>query len=310
MCWMGAHLLPKTGKENRLPTTATAQRMTGKSQLSVRWYCFIVEILPFSMDVAGKRRMQRSVSPKSFGSPKAAGRSLPGQTGLQRFGRGLLASSHAGTRLPIAANCIQGTGRSPSARRGHAAEIPLSPSFPKAQKNGRHHKRCLPEKADDSTTSYGGIIRIRCKGRRWFLPLSPSSRAPPVFCCEPIIAPCPRPVNRFWGNGAEKSVLARDLGQAGEACLQLLVGGDVVGHLAVVELLVGHHVEVAGAGQAEEDGLFLAGLLAAAGPRRWPPGWRGCSRGRAGCPPPGRTAPPPQRPWSAPRPRASISPSW
>ena len=29
-----------------------------------------------------------------------------------------------------------------------------------------------------------------------------------------------------------------------------------------MEFLIGHHVKVAGAGQAEDDGLFLAGLLA------------------------------------------------
>ena len=60
-------------------------------------------------------------------------------------------------------------------------------------------------------------------------------------------------------------LLSRHLGQLGEAGLQLGVGGDVVGHLAVVELLVGHHVEVAGAGEAEDDGLFLAGLPALEG---------------------------------------------
>ena len=41
--------------------------------------------------------------------------------------------------------------------------------------------------------------------------------------------------------------------------------GDVVAHLAIVELLIGHHVKVAGAGQAKDDGLFLAGLLALEG---------------------------------------------
>ncbi len=51
-------------------------------------------------------------------------------------------------------------------------------------------------------------------------------------------------------------------GQLGEAGLQLLVGGDVVGHHTVVELLVGGHVEVPGARQAEDDGLGLAGLFA------------------------------------------------
>lgn len=60
-------------------------------------------------------------------------------------------------------------------------------------------------------------------------------------------------------------VLAGDLGQGGKAGLQLGVSGDVIRHLAVVELLIGHHVKVAGAGQAKDDGLFLAGLLALEG---------------------------------------------
>lgn len=52
------------------------------------------------------------------------------------------------------------------------------------------------------------------------------------------------------------------LGKRVAILLQLGVRGDIVLHLAVVELLVGHHVEVARAGEAEEDGLLLAGLLA------------------------------------------------
>ena len=59
--------------------------------------------------------------------------------------------------------------------------------------------------------------------------------------------------------------MSRHLGQLGEAGLQFCVSGDIVGHLAVVELLIGHHVEVAGAGQAKDDGLFLAGLPALEG---------------------------------------------
>ena len=47
--------------------------------------------------------------------------------------------------------------------------------------------------------------------------------------------------------------------------MQVGIGGDVVAHLAIVELLIGHHVKVAGAGQAKDDGLFLAGLLALEG---------------------------------------------
>ena len=60
-------------------------------------------------------------------------------------------------------------------------------------------------------------------------------------------------------------VLTGHLGQRGEAGFQFRVGGDVVRHLAVVELLIGHHVEVAGAGETEDNGLCLAGLLALEG---------------------------------------------
>ena len=56
------------------------------------------------------------------------------------------------------------------------------------------------------------------------------------------------------------SFLSVHLGQLVEAGLQFLVGGDVVGHLPVVEFLVGHHVEVARAGETKDDGLFLAGF--------------------------------------------------
>ena len=41
MCWMGAHLLPNMGKENRLPTTAMAQKIPARASL---WtlVCFMV----------------------------------------------------------------------------------------------------------------------------------------------------------------------------------------------------------------------------------------------------------------------------
>ena len=55
--------------------------------------------------------------------------------------------------------------------------------------------------------------------------------------------------------------VAGEVGDAVKALLQVGVGGDAVGHLAVVELLVGHHVEVAGAGEAEDDSFCLARLL-------------------------------------------------
>ena len=60
----------------------------------------------------------------------------------------------------------------------------------------------------------------------------------------------------------QKLFVAGEVGDAVKALLQVGVGGDVVGHLAVVELLVGHHVEVAGAGEAEDDSFCLARLLA------------------------------------------------
>ena len=56
-----------------------------------------------------------------------------------------------------------------------------------------------------------------------------------------------------------------DLGGLGQTGGDLLIGGDVVAHEAVVELLVGVHIEVARAGEAEDDGLFLAGFLALQG---------------------------------------------
>lgn len=40
------------------------------------------------------------------------------------------------------------------------------------------------------------------------------------------------------------------------------IGRDDVGHGAVVVLLVSEEVEISGAGESEEDGLFLACLLA------------------------------------------------
>jgi hypothetical protein len=54
-----------------------------------------------------------------------------------------------------------------------------------------------------------------------------------------------------------------DLGKLGEAALEILVRWLVVAHGAVVERFIGLHVEVAGAGEAEEDRLFASFRLAA-----------------------------------------------
>ena len=58
-------------------------------------------------------------------------------------------------------------------------------------------------------------------------------------------------------------LVAGEPGNAVKAFLQVGIGGNVVAHLAIVELLIGH--QVAGTGQAKDDGLFLAGLLALEG---------------------------------------------
>lgn len=60
---------------------------------------------------------------------------------------------------------------------------------------------------------------------------------------------------RILGNSA-------DLREGREARGQLLVGGDGVGHGAVVEGFVGVEIEIARAGEAEEDRLLFARFLA------------------------------------------------
>ena len=59
---------------------------------------------------------------------------------------------------------------------------------------------------------------------------------------------------RILGNSA-------DLREGREARGQLLVGGDGVGHGAVVEGFVGVEIEIARAGQSEEYRLFLSAFL-------------------------------------------------
>ena len=91
----------------------------------------------------------------------------PSIPAVWKFGRCLLASSHAGTRLPIAV--IQNSGRSPSVRF----------SFPKDKKTKTPDSNASVKSS--LMTSSGGIIRIRLKGRRYVLPLSLSAQAPLFF---------------------------------------------------------------------------------------------------------------------------------
>ena len=99
-----------------------------------------------------------------------------------------------------------------------------------------------------------------------------------VFCLQEMVRrkgeACSRNRERasplLYSNYSSNYSIGSDLvagepGNAVKALLQVGIGGDVVAHLAIMELLVGHHVKVAGAGQAKDDGLFLAGLLALEG---------------------------------------------
>ena len=70
------------------------------------------------------------------------------------------------------------------------------------------------------------------------------------------------PAQSFLREGTFVSVQSADVRQRRKTLLKLLVGGNGVGHGAVVVRLVGVEIEVARAGQTEENCLFLTGLPA------------------------------------------------
>ena len=86
MCCTGAHFDPSTGKEIRLPTTASAQ----KTPASANFFTLFrfISYSPLSCILAEQAAFHRVA--------------LYFTESLKRAGRGLLASSHAGTRLPFA----------------------------------------------------------------------------------------------------------------------------------------------------------------------------------------------------------------
>lgn len=53
-----------------------------------------------------------------------------------------------------------------------------------------------------------------------------------------------------------------DLRQTCKSPLQLLIGGDMIGHFAVIEFLICYHIKISRACQTEKNGFFLACLLA------------------------------------------------
>ena len=99
---------------------------------------------------------------------------IPGITSW-KFGRYLLVSSHAGTRLPIAD--LQDSGRSPSVRHFRGFRFLLS----QKDKTGDNPSWMPPVKKPWYMTSYGGIIRIRLKGRSWMTSSQPANTSSPVF---------------------------------------------------------------------------------------------------------------------------------
>ena len=64
-------------------------------------------------------------------------------------------------------------------------------------------------------------------------------------------------VNRVYAE-----ISFRHLRQLCDACGKLLVGRDNIGHFMIVELLIRNEIEVAGAGQSEDNGLLLPCFLA------------------------------------------------
>src|SRR5574344_741007 len=100
ICCTGAHLLPNTGKEKRLPTTATAHRTPATASFFT--FVFFISITPLIV----RKRLYGSDASKIGAKSR--------RDFARKIGRCLLASSHAGTRLPIAA--LQDSGRSPSVR--------------------------------------------------------------------------------------------------------------------------------------------------------------------------------------------------
>ena len=87
-----------------------------------------------------------------------------------QVGRGSLASSHAGTRLPIA---LVRPRRSPSS----AAPLREMRSLPFQTKTGDNLSDASCKKSLNMT-SYGGIIRIRLKGRSLMTSSQPAHELP------------------------------------------------------------------------------------------------------------------------------------
>ena len=79
--------------------------------------------------------------------------------------------------------------------------------------------------------------------------------APPILKAYPRAKDVSRPARA----GKRGLLYLRQIVKIG---LQFGVGGNIIVHFAVMELLIGDHVEISRAGQAEHNGFRLSGLLA------------------------------------------------
>ena len=94
-----------------------------------------------------------------------------------KFGRCLLASSHAGTRLPIAA--LQDSGRSPSVRHASGSYFLLSQEY---EKTGEYPLRYPPVTEQSVPTAALSTSGIRVEGGS-FLSACPH-KLPCIFSCK------------------------------------------------------------------------------------------------------------------------------
>ena len=180
----------------------------------------------------------------------------------------MLVASHAGTRLPIAA-IIQGSGRSPSACRASARNCPepgqgvFPPCLVLRQTKTGDPLRASCKKSP-VMTSYGGIIRIRLKGRRSIPSSQPASQAPLYLVRDCILHPLRANCKGASDQDAVAMVdlMLDDLGRpAGKGADARLAVGSFVLHLDAFPAPGGAHtlqrktalLGVVGAGLFEDD---------------------------------------------------------
>ena len=179
MCCTGAHLLPNIGKLNTLPTTHRAQNIPASASFFAETFFMRENSFPVG-------RLQ-TAAPANHALPAKR------QSDPSGCGRDLLVSSHAGTRLPIAVGCkAQGAPPQPAApvRRAALCRAGMIPPQKMLTKQKQETPGGVPPVKNRTTmTSYGGIIRIRLKGRRSIPSSQPASQAPLYLVRDCILHP-------------------------------------------------------------------------------------------------------------------------